>query len=224
MKNIEIKVNGDDFILVDVENLSMDDEFMKYEPQTPKEIETKELISRIILSGLKNFYRPKCDPSFTDENEEDICFTPGKMPAVGKTYKWWSEVAIRYCPELKSHLGTLVHYFAFLGVLIKKLVEDGKSVEWAWNAVCNDSKELGHYANPENPKFSPEPTGSKGSCGFCDLSNSSKILCNLYQTGYWHVNVGFAYLSITNPLSCFDYNLQIDKVFDYGVGWIILSI
>ena len=60
-------------------------------------------------------------------------------------------------PERASRLGIKTEYIAFLGVLIKKLVDSGWKVDDAWDAVCNDSKKLGHYWNSENAMHVPEP-------------------------------------------------------------------
>lgn len=151
MKDVEIKVNGSYFVLIDAENLSLDDEFMKYEPKTKNESKAKELISEAICSGVKNFYQSKCVPSFAERNE-NIRFSPGKNPAVGETYTWWKEIAKEYYPKRNSRLGTILQYSAFLGVLIKRLVQEGNSVEWSWHVVCNNSFELEEYWNHKNEK------------------------------------------------------------------------
>lgn len=220
--SIAAGISENDLILVEAEKLSMDDEFMKWEPQTRKEEATKEFITEAICSGVKNFYRPRYDPTFTDDGN-NICFIKGEKPAVGKSYNWWDEVARSYSPERSSRLGTRLEYGAFLGVLIKKLVEEGKTVEWAWNAVCNDSKELGHYCDSENAtehcEF--EPTGSRCICGFYDLANTFKILsedidgdycwltggCCLYK-GSRVTLAGFGHIDPT----CNDYR---------SVGWLV---
>ena len=94
---------GDVFVLVEAESLSMDDEFMQWEPKSDEIIEAKELIAEAIRSGVKNFYRPKYDPSFTD-GRKGICFVPGKRPAVGKSYYWWFDTAKEYWPERNSRI------------------------------------------------------------------------------------------------------------------------
>jgi len=169
------KMEVDAFVLIDAESLSIDDDFMQHEPRTDKEKATKELIIEAIKTRVNNFYRPIYDPSLTD-NREEICFLPNRVPVDGKDYWWWSSAAERYCPSRNSRLGTKLEYGAFLGILIKKLIEDGRSIEWAWNAVCNDSYELGNYYEDsfEAPVY--ELTGSRNVCGFYDLANTYKIL------------------------------------------------
>lgn len=209
--------------LVDAENLSLDDKFMKHKPKTDREEETKALIKEAIEKGVKNFYRPIMDPSFT-KTGENICYEKGRGPAVGKSYNWWKKVAEEYCPERNSRLGTRLEYGAFLGVLIKNLVADGKSISWAWNAVCNDSKDLGHYWNSENAKHKVEPTGSRRVCDYYDLGNTCKILTEDNEAGgFWLAGGDYSTQSYHCPLADLDY-LYDDLNIDYcAVGWLVLS-
>jgi len=214
-KNIsKTMLSDNDLILIEAESLSLNDEFIQYEPDTEKEKSTKDLIAEAIKAGVKNFYRPKYDPSFTDGG---IQFVAGKKPAVGKSYNWWVDTAKKYDPS-RSRLGTRFEYGAFLGVLIKKLVEEGKSVEWAWNAVCNDSKELGHYWNSEDAKYQFELTGSRCICGFYDLANTCKILAEDEEAGGFWLAGGYFF-----PLAFLD--LHTYRTYDYNssVGWLVLS-
>ena len=167
-------------MLVEASKLSMEDEFMKYKPQTNQEKAFKKLISEAIKSGLKDFYRPVLDPSFNDDMI-GICYEFGKKPAVGKSYNWWVNTAKEFMQN--SRLGTRYEYVAFLGLLIKKLVESGWSISKSWRAVCTDSKELGHYWNADNAKHAFEDTGSREVCGFYDLANTFKILAEDKETG-----------------------------------------
>lgn len=65
---ITIEVNTEciegKFVLCEVSKLSLDDEFMKHTPCSDKERIFKRLLEHAIKSGLKDFYRPKIDPSF----------------------------------------------------------------------------------------------------------------------------------------------------------------
>jgi len=217
-----LKTVDKDFILIEAEKLSMDDDFMKFEPVTSEEYATKALISEVIKSKVKNFYRPKCDPSFTEDGK-GIYFVSGKKPALGKSYNWWYDVAKEYNSRLNSRLGTRLQYGAFLGVLIKKLIEEGKTVEWAWNAVCNDSQELGHYWNSENAKHVFEPTGSRMICGFYDLANTYKILAEDEEAGgFWLAGGRYCSESGISPLAGLSHKFYRYQNYDYSVGWLVL--
>jgi hypothetical protein len=193
---------------------------MKYKPRTEGEYRTKDLIDEAIGSQVKNFYRPIMDPYFTANG---IGYVAGKKPAVGKSYDWWVDTAKKYAPSRKSRLGTRLEYGAFLGVLIKKLVEEGKSVEWAWNAVCNDSKELGHYWNSENAKHEFEPTGSRIICGFYDLANTCKILAEDEEAGgFWLAGCNYNCISYCYSLAALSHLTYRYCGGSNSVGWLVL--
>ena len=210
------------FKLVPASKLSLEDDFLKYQPKTKREREFKNLVEIAIKSGLKDFWRPVCDPSFDDNG--CICYEHGKKPAMGNGYHWWAKTAKEFKPEQGSRLGTKSEYIAFLAVLIKELVDSGKSVEWAWNAVCNDSKELGNYWNSENAKHAFEDTGSREICGFFDLANTYKILAEKDKESVFWLASGFyanggdsrQLASLCNSkYYCFDYI--------NACGWLVLE-
>jgi len=196
-------MNDEMFVLVEASKLSMDDEFMKYKRRTDREEKFAQALYTVIKGGIKDFYRPKVDPSFNEEGE--ICFGFGLKPAVGKSYNWWYAHAMRVDPKRKSRLGTKTQYIAFLGVLIKRLVEDGWSVENAWDAVCNNSKKLGHYKDSDGAKGFAEITGSREFCGFFDLANTSKILAEEEKDeGFWVAGDSYNHESCYRPLAYLD--------------------
>lgn len=167
-------INPDFLELIEASKLSLKDKFMQHVPRTWSEQALYKSIKSVIFDGIKDFYRPIIDPSLIYDK---ISYIKGTHPAVGKNYTWWKKNAKNLCPERNSRLGTTKEYTAFLGVLIKKMVDDGWKVEEAWHAVCNDSYELGHYwsyARENHCNF--EPTGKREVCGFYDLANVRKIL------------------------------------------------
>ena len=212
----------DAFVFVEASKLSLDDEFMKYEPKTEREEKFKKQLAEAIKKGVKDFWRPRYDPSF-NEDGTGICYVEGKRPAVGKSYNWWNMAAKAFCPEWQSHLGTKSEYEAFLGVLIKKLVENGWKTEEAWSAVCNDSRELGHYWNSQNAKHAFEDTGSREICGFFDLANTYKILAEDEEArGFWLTGGYYAGGSSNYPLADLWHDCLQDYGHNYGVGWLVL--
>ena len=221
-ENKEFFIREDVFVKVPVSELSLDDEFLKHRPKTKKEQEFKAWVKKAIKKGVKDFYRPKYDPHFDDDGH--ICYGPGKMPAVGKSYNWWEENAKNFWPERGSRLGTKTEYIAFLAVLIKELVDSGKSVEWAWNAVCNDSNEFGHYWHSKNAKHAFEDTGSREICGFYDLANTCKFLAEHKGNDYFWLASG-AYYSLSFATPLVDLCLNDDCYCDYlnSCGWLVLE-
>ena len=162
MKNNELKITvsggqKDMFKLVRSSELSLSDEFLKYNPKTSAEKAFKKEVKKVIMTGVPHFYCPVIDPSVDVDGR--ICCQHGMKPAVCKSYTWWFIHASEYCPERKSRLGTKSEYIAFYAVRIKELVASGKSMEWTWNAVC---------------------------CGLFDIGNTFKILATgARYGGFW---------------------------------------
>ena len=199
---------------------SLKDDFMSHKPRTEAEYNFKATLTEVIKNGIEDFYRPAMDPSFSDKEKTKIHYMAGEKPAVGKSYNWWKETI----KDSKWCFGTKAQYVAFLGVLIKMLVAKGWKVGEAWNAVCNDSKKLGHYWNSDNAKHQFEDTGSREICGFFDLANTYKILAeNEAAGGFWLAGGSFCDNGRYHPLAYL--GLYYDYCYDrsYGVAWLVLK-
>ena len=217
----EVKISDDTFVLIKASELSLDDEFMKFNSQDKRIKRVKELLTKVIKKGVKDFYRPRLDPSFT-EGENGICFVAGKKPALGKSYTWWETSAKAF--NKKCRIGTKSEYIAFLGVLIKTLVAEGWDLADAWDAVCNDSELLGHYYNSNNAKHDFESTGSREVFGFYDLANTCKILSDDEGNGgFWLAGGCSGNISNRCPLAdlCHFNDRNYDD--DFSVGWLVLE-
>lgn len=211
----------DEWMLVEAESLSQTDEFIRHEPQNWRQEQTKSLIEEAITSGVKNFYKPKYDPSLSDD-AKSLVFAPGKIPAVGKSFKWWSKMAKKYNPDRNSRLGTRLEYGAFLGVLIKQLVAEGHSLEYAWHMVCNDSSELGNYWNSEKSVHGIERTGSRKEYGFYDLANTYKILGKNVGSLWFAIAGGSCVdYSHATPIAHILYSNSVNQEHNWGVGWVV---
>lgn len=212
----------DIFKLVRASELSLSDGFLRYRPHTRAEKAFKEALEKVIKAGVQDFYRPTLDPSFDVDGR--ICYEVDMKPAVGKSYNWWVKASKDFCPERKSRLGTYSEHIAFLAVLIKEMVASGKSLEWAWNAVCNDSKELGHYWNSSDAKHEFEATCKRKVCGWSDLANTCKILAKDKEAGgFWLAGGCYCDFSDVSPLAglCHCGNRDDDE--RNSTGWLVLS-
>lgn len=210
-----------DFVLIEASKLCMSDEIMQHEPQTEREETLKKLLERAISRGIKDFYRPICDP-WTINNR--IYHTIGKYSAVGYSYKYWEKAAKAFYPKRHSRLGTRLEYVAFLGFLMKKMLEKGWSVAEAWDAVCNDSIKLGYYIN-SGGKLTFQPTVSTGICGFYDLGNTFKILAEDEDErtgGFWVASGSCEFTSYATPLANMNHADCLDFEMDDSTGWIIM--
>ena len=206
------------FILVEASKLSMDDEFMQYKPFGARQTKLKLLLSEIIQKGIDDFYCPNCNPSINEDNT-GIVFKVGENPVTGKSYEWWEKVAKEFMPERHSRLGTISEYVAFLGVFIKRLVEEKKwSIANAWYTVCDDSRDLRTYYNGI---YCSKAIRVRKILGFYDLTNFIKILSEDESVGgYWQV--GFNTPSGITSIGMLNHVFRCKDYSSSGVGWIIL--
>lgn len=207
-------------ILVEASKLSLKDVFMSHKPKTEAEKKFKATLTEVIANGIEDFYRPAMDPSFANKACTKIHYKAGDLPAVGKSYIWW-EATVK---DSKWCLGTKAQYVAFLGVLIKMLVAKGWTCCEAWNAVCNDSKNLGHYNNSDNAKHQFEYTGSREICGFFDLANTYKILATDVEAGgFWLASGCYLDFTYSDPLANLDLNYCYIGNYNNSVAWLVLK-
>lgn len=52
---------------IEASKLSLNDRFMKHRPRTEAEKKLKAELTEAIRQGVKDFWRPRCDPSFDKE-------------------------------------------------------------------------------------------------------------------------------------------------------------
>lgn len=212
--------HDNDCVLVEASKLSVSDNFMRYKPKTGLEKRFKATLIEVIKNGIEDFYRPVMDPSFSDKEKTKIHYMEGEQPAVGKSYNWWKETV----KDSKWCIGTKAQYVAFLGVLIKQLIAKGWTVSEAWEAVCSDSKKMGHYRNSNNTKNQFEETGSRKTCGFFDLANTYKILAKDEETdGFWMAGGCYRYNGSYYPLADILLNCDVDSERNSGVAWLVLK-
>lgn len=187
-KKVQLQVGSKEFEemfpIVDIENVSLQDSFMSYEPENNLEKRVKFNITRAKELGMKNFRKPCMDPSFEDDGET-IIYCAGKKPAVGKSALWWNENAPKFMPEKNSRQIDDLEKDVSLGIIIKYLVEEKKyKVKDAWKAVCVNSKDIGHYHDSKNPKGDFERTGSRKVGKWYDLGNTRKIVKRRGASGF----------------------------------------
>lgn len=211
------------FPIVKASTLSLKDEFLMHEPETSQQTGFKNALISAIESGLSDFRAQRMDASFDEEG--NICFKAGMKPAVGKSPNWWEKNAKKFMPEKGSRLGMTKERIAFLGLLIKYLIEEkGYTVSNAWKAVCNQSKDLGHYWDSENAKHEFENTGSRQVGEWRDLANTYKITVDDEAGGF--SLVGGYYFNYGNLYPLADV-VSVDFPYCeyyFSVGWLVLSV
>lgn len=211
------------FPIAKASTLSLEDEFLKHEPETKEQRKFKNALISAIKSGLSDFRAQRMDACFDEEG--NICFKAGMKPAVGKSPNWWKETAKKFMPEKGSRLGTTKERIAFLGLLIKYLIEEkGYTVSNAWKAVCDQSKDLGHYWDSENAKHDFEDTGSRQVGEWYDLANTCKITVDDEAGCFSLVGGNFFNCGINYPLEGVFGIYDPVNACNSGVGWIVLSV
>lgn len=224
---LEIMISKKEVVLIEASKLSINDKFMSFDPKTAPETliepETlfKERLTEVILNEPKDFYRPVFDPSF--DEEENIVYEEGKRPAIGKSFKWWEEKA----KEIGGHIATRSEYIAFLGVLLKNLVEDGMPIPIAWSIICSDSSETEGSKQSKSPRHLIEDTGTGKLDCFYDLTNTYK-LCKedeYRETGGFLIAGGLLFGDKTNyPISALGKCYEVDYKHQDAVGEIYFNL
>lgn len=220
ISNARVTNTKDNCILVEASKLSLNDAFMSHKPKTKAEKKFKATLTEVIENGIEDFYRPTIDPSFADKKKTKIHYMAGEKPAVGKSYNWWRETV----KDSKWCFGTKAQYVAFLGILIKMLVAKGWTCCEAWDAVCNDSKNLGHYRNSDDAKHQFEGTGSREICGLFDLANTYKILAEDEEAGgFWLAGGDYGDNGGDDPLADLGLFNFCNDFRNNGVAWLVLK-
>jgi len=209
-----------ELIRIEASTLSTSDKFLQYIPQSKGEEEIKTRLLAIIENGIKDFYKFNCDPCFNND-WSGFTYEFGKFPAVGKTKDWWDLAAKR----VGGRVGEIREYIAFLGIVIKKLIESGWNAKKAWNTVCNNSAKIGNYFN--SPDFIGfENTGSRKVVGFYDLANTYKLITeNMHDNNDTGILAGGYYLrhSQACPLSSIKFQKSLFADVTEAVGWIVFD-
>lgn len=210
------------FPIAKVSTLHLEDEFLKHDPVTDQQRRFKEVLISAIKSGLSDFRAQRMDACFDEKG--NICFKAGMKLALGKSANDWCKIAKDFMPEKESRLGTTKERMAFLALLIKYLIEEnGYVVSDAWKAVCDQSKDLGHYWDSENAKHRFESTGSRQVGEWYDLANAYKITVD-DETGGFSLVGGF--------FNCYGNNYPLvdirsvnfpNNVYYDSIGWLVLS-
>lgn len=158
------------FPIVRAGQLTLEDDFLEYEPETEKQRKMKKLFVQTISEGLHDFRAQAMNASYNEE-EDKIYFMPGNDVVTGKSMEWIIEHAKGFLPEKRSRNGNEKEMIAYLAVLIKELVEiEGYPIQKAWWTVCDDSRSLGNCADSKD-SCGLEKTGSRPILDWYDLGN-----------------------------------------------------
>ena len=207
------------FPIIDIREL-IGHPILTHNPITWNQKRVMEMIRKCIELELPAFRVPCMDPS---EENGKILFEYGNMPAIGHLVYWYEQKFKEYMPPKNSRMGNRMERAAFLGIIIKYLVERKKyNLEDAWKEVCDDSLHLGHYLDYNNPKMDYEPTACRKVGYFYDLANVTKIIKDEY--GYYLVGGGISHTSDLAPMAR-EIELISPMINQYNgsVGWMVMD-
>lgn len=212
------------FPIVDIESVSLQDSFMRYEPENDVGERVKSNIIKAKKIGMKNFRKPCMDPSFADDGET-IIYCAGRKPAVGKSANWWEENALNFMPEKNSRQIDDLEKDVSLGIIIKYLLEVEKyNLGYAWRTVCFDSAKIGHCRDSENPKGDFEVTGSRKVGKWYDLGNTCKIVKRRGSSGFELFGTSYNLMGKNYPLAYFSSIYNHYNGCKYSVGEFALDV
>ena len=214
--------NFDDmFPIIDPREL-IGHKLLEHDPQHDQQRWLKNAILEGIKQNLPAFRAPCMDPS---EEDGKIVFESGNRPATGHSPSWWRKKWKEYMPKKNSRSGTDLHWAAFMGKLMKYLVEEEQySVEKAWEAVCDNSRDLGHYWNSKNAKNDFEPTGSRKVGKFYDLANTYKIIQKWGYSSFLLTGGHYGSTGAGRPLTYMNTISFPNDVHSASVGWLVLDV
>lgn len=211
------------FPIVRASELSLEDDFLKHEPETYNQREFKNRLIKAIKTGLRDFRAQRMDASF--EEGGNICYKTGIKPARGESANWWNTKAREFMPEKESRLGTTKERIAFLALIIKYLIEEKEyTVENAWKTVCDQSRDLGNYHNAEDAKRDFEATGSRQIGEWYDLANVYKITVDNENGGFSYVGGSCGDCGHEAPLANVDSFGDPDMRCSASSGWVVCSV
>ena len=204
------------FPIVDIESVSITDSFMAYNPTTPNQTRVRRDIRTAKRKQMKNFRRAELIPSF-QEDGRSICYEVDGRPAVGRTPKWWRDILEKFDSEKNSRMGNILEYDAFLGTVIKRLVEkENYSVEKAWEIVC-DSR-INSW-NLERSKSEGKEIIGK----VYDRENIRQIVHGYQGTDFLLIGSLYEKGSMVSPIATIEEVESPASYYEKATGWLVLD-
>lgn len=200
-------------------------EWLNHKPTTWMQ---REILNLYLNAKNKNmlhaFTCMTIDPAVVDGK---LVYQKGLTIKTGLSQNQWVKMLKAYNPSRNSRQMTRTEYACRNLFIIQNLVESGCEIAEAWEAVCDDSKNIGHYRNSDNAKNYFEPTGSREVCGFTDLGNAWKfIAADPWDNigGYWVAGGNYGSYSDSNPVAnSMHYEYVDDDLVTYCVGMLALD-
>lgn len=209
------------FPIIDISEL-IGHKLLEHEPKSGEQKRLLDYILTGIEFKMSPFRAPIMDPSL---EKGRVVFKPGLKPAVGHSAKWWKETWEDFLPVKNSRSATELHWAAILSKEMRYLVEnESYSVAEVWEAVCDDSRDLGHYWNSDDAKHHFESTGSRKVGERYDLANTCKVLEDWGGSGFLLASGYYGNNSKACPLADIDvYHFPCD-LYRNSVGLLVMDV
>ena len=198
--------------------------WLEHQPTSRRQKETLDLYQDAKAKGRLHAFT--CMTIDTSVKDGKLVYQKGLPIKTGFSQRQWAKMLKDYNPSRNSRQMTRTEYACRNLFLIQRLVESGYEIAEAWEAVCDDSRKIGHYRNSDNPKNDFEPTGSREVCGFCDLGNAWKFLAEdpwEEAGGFWAAGGCCDYGSNYYPVADLYHCDGVGNVSNYGVGMLALD-
>ena len=198
--------------------------WLEHPPTSRKQQKTLGLYQDAKAKGRLHAFT--CMTIDTSVKDGKLVYQKGLPIKTGFSQRQWAKMLKDYNPSRNSRQMTRTEFACRNLYLIQKLVESGYEIAEAWEAVCDDSRKIGHYRHFDNPKNVFEPTGSREVCGFCDLGNAWKFIAEdpwEEAGGFWTAGGYCGTNSDEYPVAHMVHNNFVDNVYFYGVGMLALD-
>ncbi len=207
------------FPIVNIEDISLNDKFLRHRPKTPNQTRIRRDIITAKKRHMENFRAAAILPSFYKVKDEPITFyyNDGEEPAVGMTPEWWEQEAKKFKPNMNSRLGNILEYDVFLGAVIKRLVEkENYSIKKAWEITCDSQLNAGNLG-----PFKTKGKHAKGR--IFEYEHIRRIIKGYGNKGFIMVGNYTEGKNVKYTASIEEMNLS-NTVYLRTVGWVVLDV
>lgn len=180
--------NGDEFMLVDISDLTIDDVPPRFKRYLEKYLLKRKLEPNDIrgLNKKSYFFMSSVEASFRDnsmiEEQPVLQFIKGCDPIHDITFEKWNALAKDYLKGI-SQLADISDYF----LLILRMLKDNLIKE---DEIDSNSSRLGNLLDGKNPSKSIEKTGEREFYGMSIFGNTSKTVKNSYCHRFKYAQMG----------------------------------
>jgi len=203
------------FPRVKVRELSLEDEFLKYEPETIKQLHLRINILYAMLADIPDFRAQRFELLVDDRGK--IFYDPNGITEA-KTPYWWIRQAGNILASKESRIGTNLQRYAFYGVVLKELTEkQGYTPSQAWRKVCGE--------NLDNNSFNNEIVEKSIILEMLELSHIDKLTLDYKEPNKFVIfKTNGDIESLRYPIAIVDSENFIEDEKTIYSGWVVTDV